>query len=120
MPLTFDKIEGNTVAVTASGRLSDDDYQLFVPRMERLIEQWGRLRMLFRMEDFHGWDLPSAWEELRFHARHGKDLKRVAVVGDKRWEAWASKASRFFTGADVRYFDQAAADEAQAWIDEGW
>ena len=28
MPLTFDKIEGNTVAVTASGRLSDDDYQL--------------------------------------------------------------------------------------------
>jgi hypothetical protein len=120
MPLEFDRTEGNIVVVRASGKLSDEDYDLFVPRMEKLIEQWGRLRMLFIMEDFGGWDAQSAWNELKFQLRHGGDVKKVAVVGEKTWARWAAGLSRFFTGTDVRYFDRSQADAARAWIEEGW
>ncbi len=120
MPLQFTENKGNIVAVTASGTLTDEDYDEFVPRMEELIERWGRLRMIFEMKDFHGWDLSSAWDEFKFHAKHRKDLKRVAVIGDRKWEKWASKVSRFFTGSNVRYFDHEQADEARDWIESGW
>ncbi len=121
MGLAFDRTEGNVVVVRASGRLTDDDHAAFVRRMEELIGRWGRLRMLFLMEDgFHGWGLGSAWDELRFQLKHGDDLKKVAVVGEKHWEKWATSLSRFFTGTDVRFFDREAAAEARAWIEAGW
>ena len=120
MPLQFDQVKGNMVSVAASGRLTDEDYDRFVPEMERLIKQWGRLRMLFDMRDFRGWDLHSVWDEFKFHARHRQDLKRVAVVGNKNWEKWARKVSRLFTGSDVRYFDEDDIEEARYWLASGW
>jgi len=120
MPLQLSSINGNMVSVTASGQLTDDDYERFVPEMERLIDQWGRLCMIFEMQDFRGWDAQSLWEEFKFQARHRKDLNRVAVVGDKNWEHWASSISRLFTGADVRYFDREQSDEAMIWVRSGW
>lgn len=121
MALAFDKVEGNVVAVTVSGRLTDEDYEVFVPRMEKLIEQWGRLRMLFQMkDDFEGWDASSAWEEFKFEARHRKDLKRVAVVGNRSWEKWMTRLSKLFTGTDVRFYGSDKADDARAWLESGW
>jgi len=103
MPLEFSEVENNIVFVKASGTLVDEDYQQFVPRMEKLMQQFGKLRMVFTMEDFHGWDLHSAWDELKFELKHTKDLKRVAVVGDRKWEKWASRLSGIFTDAGVRF-----------------
>lgn len=120
MSLDFHKVHGNVVWVRAKGILTDEDYADFVPRMEELIKQWGRLRMLFEMEDFHGWDAHSAWEEFKFHVRNHKNLKRVAVVGEKAWEKWASRISRFFTGSDVKFFDRADLEKAREWIEVGW
>jgi hypothetical protein len=40
--------------VQLSGKLTKEDYQHFVPAVERLIEQQGKLRLLVQMRDFHG------------------------------------------------------------------
>ena len=120
MAIDIKEVSGNIVWVEASEQLTDDDYETFVPRMEALIKQWGRLRMLLEMKDFRGWDTKSVWEEFKFHSKHRKDLKRVAVVGEKQWERWATRLSRIFTGSDVRYFDHAELDDARGWIEMGW
>jgi hypothetical protein len=121
MPLTFSDVAGNIVEVKASGRLSDDDYHEFVPRMEALIERWGRLRLLFMLDvGFEGWDASAAWNELRFQVRHREHIKRVAVVGAGRWVELGSRISAHLTGVDVRYFEHDAAGEARMWISEGW
>lgn len=120
MPLRFDDTQGNIVAVTATGRLTDADYAEFVPRMERLIERWGQLRMLFYMRDFEGWDLSGAWAELKFEAVHRNDLSRIAVVGSRQWEKMITQVSSVFTGAEVRFYDQCDSDAARMWIQAGW
>ncbi len=120
MPLKFQEVKAKIVSVKASGKLTDEDYDEFVPWMEKLIERYGRLRMLFEMEDFRGWDAHGAWDEFKFESKHKKDLKRVAVVGDKKWEEWASAISGFFTGSDVRYFDRNQMDEAWDWLESGY
>jgi len=122
MPLEFEKVQGNVVIVIASGRLTDDDYKAtFIPMMEGLFKTWGHLRMLFVMaEGFDGWDLHGAWDEFRFELKHKKDVVKVGVVGDAKWEKWATRLSKMFTGANVRFFEPEQQDSAREWITSGF
>ena len=47
---------GKVVTVRVTGKLSKEDYSKFVPEVERLIEEFGKIRVLFEMLDFHGWE----------------------------------------------------------------
>ena len=48
-------VEGKVLAIRATGKLTKEDYEQFVPPIERNIEN-GKVRILFEMHDFHGWE----------------------------------------------------------------
>lgn len=108
--------DGKVMEVRVSEKLTDADYRQFVPEFERLLKQHGRLRVLFQMNDFHGWETKALWDDLKFDAKHFRDLERLALVGDKRWEKWMATFCKPFTTAEIRYFDQAAIETARAWL----
>jgi hypothetical protein len=107
---------GRLLEVQASGKLTHDDYQHFVPEFDRLFKEHGKLRMLFQMVDFHGWQMSAIWDDIKFDVTHFKDIDRLAMVGDKKWEQGMSVFCRPFTTAKIRYFDQAAIEEARQWL----
>ena len=109
----------NVVDVTLSGKLHREDYASFVPEVERLVKEHGKVRMICRLTDFHGWTMGAVWEDIKFDWRHFSDIERVAFVGDKRWEAGMATFCKPFTRATVRYFDAADAEQAVEWIHEG-
>ncbi|MBN2292852.1 MAG: STAS/SEC14 domain-containing protein [Pirellulales bacterium] len=111
--------DGRVIHVHANGKLTKQDYQHFVPEFEKSIEQNGKIRVLFEMEDFHGWQAGALWEDLKFDLKHFKDIERVAMVGDRAWEKGMSIFCKPFTTAKVRYFDQRDSNQAQEWINEG-
>jgi hypothetical protein len=102
--------------VIAKGKLSKEDYEAFVPAIERLIKEEGKVRLIFEMHDFHGWEAGALWEDIKFDLKHFADIERLALVGDKKWEEWMAKFCQPFTTADIRYFDQSRAAEAESWI----
>jgi hypothetical protein len=108
--------DGCTLTVRVTGRLVKADYDRFVPQVERLIRERGKIRLLFEMHDFHGWSAGAAWEDLRFGLRHCRDIERMAIVGQKRWQETMAGFCRPFTKADIRYFDVAQAQEAREWL----
>jgi hypothetical protein len=59
------------------------------------------------------------WDDLKFTRRHYADFDRIAMVGDRWWEAWLATICRPFTRAKVRYFDASKVDDAWAWLREG-
>jgi hypothetical protein len=75
---------GKILNVKISGKLSKEDYQEFVPRVEKLIKDHGRIRMLVAMHDFHGWEMGALWEDIKFDVKHFGDIERLALVGDSR------------------------------------
>ncbi len=119
MPLTLKCSDGHVLRVQASGKFSKEDYQHFVPEVERLISKLGKIRILFEMHDFHGWEAGALWEDIKFDLKHFSDIERLAIVGDKKWEEWMAKFCKPFTTAAIRYFDVARTEEAQAWIEGG-
>ncbi len=106
------------LAFRLSGKLHDEDYKRFVPLVDAAAGQAGKVRLLAQFHDFHGWDLHALWDDIKFSTTHCRAIERIALVGEKRWEAWMAKVCKPFTAAKIRYFDAAEIDAARAWLAE--
>src|SRR4051812_13342054 len=104
---------GKNLRIRLSGKLTKEDYQRFVPEIERLIKENGKLRMLVELRDFHGWDMMALWQDIKFDMKHFKDIERLALVGDSKWEQGMANFCKPFTTAQVRYFDESKLAEAE-------
>ena len=107
---------GDIVVVTASGRLAAEDYRRFTPAFERLARSRGPLRVLLELRGFRGWDAGGLWEEVKFDVTHQWAFRRIAVVGERRWQGWGTWLSRPLFRAQMRYFDRSRMEEARAWL----
>lgn len=110
---------GKILSVKMSGKLTQEDYEVFVPEVESLIKSQGKIRILLQMHDFHGWTVGALWEDIKFDVKHFKDIERLAMVGDRKWEAGMAAFCKPFTTATVRYFDESEVESARKWIEEG-
>jgi hypothetical protein len=127
----------NVLEFDLHGKLTREDYDAFVPEIERLIARHGRLRVLVTMHDFHGWDARGLWEAIKWNARHFRHIERLAVVGEDfievrdnagafdlsyrrkvRWQKWMTNLYRSFADAEVRYFTPGQLEEAREWANE--
>ena len=109
---------GKLLHVQVGGKLEKTDYEQFVPEFERLVRIHGKLRVLFVMTDFHGWEASAAWEDFKFGVKHFADMERIAMVGEMKWQHGMAIFCRPFTKALVRYFDHAEAAAARRWLNE--
>jgi SpoIIAA-like len=109
---------GKLLEIHLSGKLAKQDYETFVPTVERLAKQHGKIDMLVAMHDFHGWTAGALWEDTKFAAHHFSDVGRLAVVGETQWQKGMATFCKPFTAAKVKYFDVAEASAASAWLAE--
>ena len=109
---------GKMLVIHVNGTLEKADYENLVSEFERLIRQYGKLRVLFEMNAFHGWEVSAAWEDFKFGMKHFGDIERLAMVGEERWQHGMAMFCKPFTKASVRYFDHANGAEARKWLGE--
>lgn len=109
---------GKVLVIHVSGKLEKSDYEYLMPEFERLVRQHGKLRMLFDMSDFHGWDAGAAWEDFKFGIKYSGEIDRLAMVGEERWQHGMAMFCKPFTKAVVRYFDRTNGAEARKWLGE--
>ncbi|MBE0536386.1 MAG: STAS/SEC14 domain-containing protein [Phycisphaerae bacterium] len=117
MTITMEqKAVENVIEIHLSGKIHRGDYEKYVPEIERILDQQGKIRVLVVMEDFHGWDTGGLWRDIKFDAKHYKDFERIALVGEKSWEKGMATICKPFTTADIRYFSPNDVEEARRWI----
>lgn len=117
MAIALEEREGGQVLeVALTGKLAKQDYEAFVPVVERLVGQHGKIRMLVVMHDFHGWTAGAVWADTKFAAHHFRDIERLALVGETKWQHGMAVFCKPFTAATVKYFDHAALSEARSWL----
>src|SRR5581483_5275846 len=107
---------GKILAVKLSGKLTKEDYHKFGGEVDRLIQQKGKIRILVEMHDFHGWELSALWEDIKFDMKHFRDIEKIAMVGETKWQHGMAAFCKPFTGAKIQYFDHTKTAEALAWL----
>ena len=113
-----EEVHGKVMEVDLHGKLGREDYERFVPETERMIREHGKVRILVRMHDFHGWDTGALWADIKWNAKHFNHIERLGVVGEKTWHKWMTGFCKPFTTAQVRYFTHEQLDAARAWLNE--
>lgn len=111
-------IDGTVLEVHLTGTLVKKDYETLVPAVERLVQRHGTIDMLVTMHDFHGWTAGALWEDTKFGLGHFRDVKRLAMVGETKWQEELTTFFKPFTKATVRYFESSQAPEALDWLTE--
>ena len=108
--------DDSLIEVELSGKLTREDYERFVPEIERKIAEQGKLRLLVIMHDFHGWRLAALWQDIKFDLRHFKHFERIALVGENKWQEWMSAICLPFTTGELRFFHQDQLVAAREWV----
>lgn len=109
--------EGNTLVIEAAGKLTATDYEeTFIPKLEALIKQHEKIRVVFYLNDsFEGWDLNAMWDDAKFGLQHKNDFERIALVGGPRWAVWLTRLSSHFMNSEIKIFDSASLHAAVDW-----
>ena len=119
MPIKFkDADESKVLAIQVSGKLTRADYIYFAPEFERLVRLNGKLRVLFDLAGFQGWEAGALWECIKFDLKHFADIERIAMIGESRWEHGMATFCQPFTQATIQYFDHTKTAEARKWLAE--
>lgn len=108
--------QGKILEIRLTGKLVAADYEMFLPAVERLVKQHGKLRLLVDLSDFHGWTVGALWQDLKFEIRHFADIDRLAIIGEAKWEQGMAAFCKPFTTAEVHYFDHTKPSEARDWV----
>lgn len=112
-----EKAGGKIIEIHASGKLNKEDYEKLGPQVERLIREHGKIRVLFYLHEFHGWTAGALWEDTKFDAKHFRDIERLAIVGEKKWQEGMATFCKPFTTAKVKYFSHNQLADARQWIE---
>jgi len=113
----MDQSRGNIIGLHVTGKLHEKDYAEFLPKLEDLFTQYGKLRVLFFADpDFEGWDMSAAWQDASVGFRHAADFERLAVVGAPDWVEWCIRLSGFLFKGDVKIFPPDQLNDAWGWI----
>lgn len=104
--------------VEVTGKLNKEFYKQFAPAVDRQIEEFGKVRILFVMHDFHGWTVGAMWEDMKFDLKHWKDIERLAIVGESKWQQGMATFCKPFTKANIKYFEHDELDAAREWVAE--
>ncbi len=106
----IEDFSNQSLTVKISGKLSAEDYEILEPGVEALIESSGKIKILFVMHDFHGWDLGAVWEDIKFATKHCRDIEKILMAVESKWEKW------MITLSSIKYFEAGQEAEARQWL----
>jgi len=106
------------VTIQASGSAPATEYEGFFAAFEKAVKQRSRVGLLLRFQDFAGWDMDALSRNVPLDIGCLLRIKRLAVIGERKWEEWIKTYCGPFMGAAVRCFQPGQEDDARKWLAE--
>lgn len=117
MPATIRSEGGNRYRVNVSGTLRKSEMEKVQATLVQEIARVGKVRLLFVLEQFKGWEKGTDWGDMRFYETYGESIERIAIVAEERWREDALMfALAGLRRAPTRFFPPAEIDRARAWL----
>lgn len=107
----------NVIATIASGKLQQQDIEKVHPIIHAILDKGLKIRWYFEVNNFEGWNIKGLWEDFKMDVAHERDYERIAMVGEKKWQEWATQFMKPFTNAEIRYFNIDQKEDAKKWIE---
>jgi len=102
----------------AQGKLTHKDYETITPFIESMLTQVKdpSVNVLFDGTELEGWELRAAWDDLKLGLKHGNSFNKVALYGNKKWQAFSVKIADWFIAGEIKYFENE--NDAIVWLNK--
>ena len=111
------RTDGAVLYAKISGIMRIADLQSLQSAGMGILKQGIKARLLVTLENFQGWEKGADWGDIGFQISHGKDIEKMAFVGDAKWKddvfAFVGKGLR---STQIEFFSPSALKEADSWI----
>ena len=115
--MSIDPPSGNTLTVRVSGQLTSSEWRNALEAVAASLRRSpGVSGVLVNTEGFLGWGRGD-WDEAVLQSQLDRQIKRMAVVGEKKWEI----PVLMFVGSglrriDIEYFVPSDLEKARRWL----
>ena len=109
--------ESGIIAIKASEKLNQQDFDKLAPKLREFINSNQKPQLLMILERFKGWeDVNSFWKDLKLDAEFIGKFNRIAIIGQSKWQKWATNLLDTLTKEKLKFFGIQNADNAWAWL----
>jgi hypothetical protein len=104
------------IEVGMVGKLQHEDYQLFVPMIDKALKGTKGLEvdLLADMRAFTGWEFLAAWDDFKFGVKHRNAFDKVAILGNKKWEETSVGMMSHLMKGKIKFFKER--EKALSWL----
>ena len=111
------KAKKDVVAYNIKGKITHTDYEKLIPKVEKVIEEFGKVKFLVDITGFETFTMEAMMDDGKFFLKHNKDISKIAIIGNNKLEEMLMKFSDFVTPGEMKYFDSEDIDDAWKWIE---
>ena len=106
------------LSVRALGEITKDDYRELSEQVEALLRMQPSIGLVLDLERFEH-EKPSAWlSDLKFGRAYHHKIRRMAVIGDNRWEHLLADLADPFFARESKFFNPGQRADAFRWAAE--
>lgn len=106
------------LTLKAVGKLTHEDYKVITPMIDSALAgvDKPKIDVFVDGSELEGWELRAAWDDLKLGLNHGRQFRKTAIFGHKKWQEYLSKIGSWFISGEVKYFEDA--NDALSWLQE--
>ena len=102
-----------------SGQFTVEDYQETLTLTMLGLELYHESSALIILDNFTGWSKDPRWDEILFMQDHADKIKKMAIVGDKKWkEEVFMFVGKSFRSTKIEFFPEDQLELATDWLAE--
>ncbi|MCW8866189.1 MAG: STAS/SEC14 domain-containing protein [Colwellia sp.] len=106
------------LSLKAIGKLTHEDYQVITPMIDAAMKEvpTAKIKALFDVTEMQGWELRAAWDDFKLGLKHGSEFEKIAIYGNKNWQAIIANIGSWFISGEVEFFEEH--QQAVDWLNE--
>ncbi len=104
------------IEITMLGKLTHEDYQVFVPMVDKALKEAKDLEadLLVDMKRLKGWEFMAAWDDFKFGVKHRNAFDKMAIIGSKKWEEQSMAMVSHLMKGKAKFFKER--EKALSWL----
>ena len=108
---------GKLLQLKVSRMFTKADYDRIIEIAKEAIEREGKVNGLIILEAFEGWERREDWGDVSFMMGQGRQIEKMAIVGDEKWQDDAlAFTAKGFRATAIEYFAASRLSEARTWL----
>jgi len=117
MPVEIINAAGKLMEIKIRAIFKKADYDQIIQTAKEAIAREGRIRTLVILEGFEGWERHEAWGDVSFMMEQGRNIEKMAIVGDEKWKDDAiAFTGKGFRPTVIEFFAASRVDAARIWV----